>query len=63
MYAEIIEDTYIAGEPVTACEVLEVDEETLKQLVRCDKARAVQAPVESPAEPAKPKFKRTKSED
>ena len=44
VYCEITEDTFIGGEPAKAGKKYEVDEHTLKQLVRCKRGKPCDPP-------------------
>ena len=57
VYAEIIEDTFIGGEHARKGKKYEVDEGTLKDLVRCKKALACEAPAGAKEGPSKAKAK------
>ena len=46
-YVQIIEDTFIGGEPATKDKKYEVDEATQKQLVRCKRAVPCEPPKNS----------------
>ena len=46
-YVEITDDTFIGGEPASKGKKYEVDEATLKQLVRCKRAVACDPPKNS----------------
>lgn len=55
MYVEITEDTFIGGEHAKAGKKYEVDEDTLKTLVRCKKGKPCEAPAGAGKEKAKAK--------
>ena len=44
VYCLITEDTFIGGDPATKGKKYQVDEDTLKQLVRCKRAVECEAP-------------------
>ncbi len=60
-FIEILDDTFIYGEPVARGERLEVDDATLKQLVLCKKAKPCErSEASAPAADPRPKFTRAK---
>lgn len=61
MFGKITHDTAIAGEPVFAGEVVEVDEQTYRQLFRARRIEKCDAPAGAEPELVKkpqPKFKK-----